>query len=102
MAKVPRYFDKALLRGMASVGGLMFFGDAIVQQFEGKHHRSISGPNDRFVSLPGGSRDDEPRRWNVDRSLRLLFIGTFQQGPISHWTYVSVARLLPGVGDVQN
>jgi len=64
----------------------MFVGDGIVQQFEGENHRSISSPTDRFVTLPASSpskqasKQEQERRWNVDRSLRLLMIGTLQQG----------------------
>ena len=41
------------------------------------------------------------RRWNVSRSFRMAAVGLAVSGPLSHATYVGVARGLPDAGTAQ-
>ena len=92
---------KPLLRSVASVGTLMFTGDAIAQLLEGSEidgsSKAAVSPIDRYVEFPSWvGTSDAPRRWNASRSTRMGFIGVVSAGPLSHGTYVLCARVFPG------
>ena len=84
--------SSGLARSVLSVGSAMFLGDVTCQQIE-QHSNSATSPtglatkNDYYLDL-----DLAASTWNVSRSIRMGCTGLLLSGPISHVTYVAVAR----------
>ena len=75
-----------LSRSMLSVGSAMFLGDVTCQQIE-QYSSSVATENDYYLHLGFAATT-----WNVSRSVRMGCTGLLLSGPISHVTYVAVAK----------
>ena len=90
-----------LSRSMLSVGSAMFLGDVTCQQIE-QYSSSATSPPTAEATTPTGVLATEndyylhlgfaATTWNVSRSVRMGCTGLLLSGPISHVTYVAVAR----------
>jgi len=85
---------------MLSVGSAMFLGDVTCQQIE-QHSSSATSPPTAEATTPTGLATENDyylhlgfaaTTWNVSRSVRMGCTGLLLSGPISHVTYVAVAR----------
>ena len=76
----------------------MFLGDVTCQQIE-QHSSSATSPPTAEATTPIATENDyylhlgfAATTWNVSRSVRMGCTGLLLSGPISHVTYVAVAR----------